>query len=91
MRTVVTIVTATAAPVARRGIVDTIQMIDIDAELLDLDAGLGRVPEAYQEVEETGGAEPDERRRTTRAWRPTTDRIGAREPDRIGGVGCPVE
>ena len=35
-------------------------MIDIDAELLDLDAGWREVLEAYQEVEETGGAEPDE-------------------------------
>ena len=35
-------------------------MIDIDAELLDLDAGWRVVLEAYQEVEETGGAEPDE-------------------------------
>ena len=35
-------------------------MIDIDAELLDLAAGWREVLEAYQEVEETGGAEPDE-------------------------------
>ena len=35
-------------------------MIDSDAELLDLDAGWREVLEAYQEVEETGGAEPDE-------------------------------
>ena len=35
-------------------------MIDIDAELLDLDAGWREVLEAYQEVEETGGADPDE-------------------------------
>ena len=31
-------------------------MIDIDAELLDLDAGWREVLEAYQSVEETGGA-----------------------------------
>ena len=35
-------------------------MIDIDAELLDLDAGWREVLEAYQEVEEVGAAEPDE-------------------------------
>ena len=54
-------------------------MIDIDAELLDLDAGWREVLEAYQEVEETGGAEPDE---------PTTDDQGmasADGPDRGDG------
>ena len=35
-------------------------MIDIDAELLDLDAGWREVLEAYQEVEETGGGDSDE-------------------------------
>jgi len=35
-------------------------MIDIDAELLDLDAGWREVLEAYQEVEETGGTDSDE-------------------------------
>ena len=35
-------------------------MIDIDAELLDLDAGWREVLEAYQEVEEVGASEPDE-------------------------------
>ena len=35
-------------------------MIDIDAELLDLDAGWREVLEAYQEIEEVGAAEPDE-------------------------------
>ena len=47
-------------------------MIDIDAELLDLDAGWREVLEAYQEVEETGGAEPDE---------PTTDDQGMASDD----------
>ena len=47
-------------------------MIDIDAELLDLDAGWREVLEAYQEVEETGGAEPDE---------PTTDDQGMAADD----------
>ena len=47
-------------------------MIDIDAELLDLAAGWREVLEAYQEVEETGGAEPDE---------PTTDDQGMASDD----------
>ena len=48
-------------------------MIDIDAELLDLDAGWREVLEAYQEVEEVGAAEPDES---------TTDDQGMASDDR---------